>query len=57
MDEKIIKTLVDNQKEVSVCKAILGNVKIIYQVDAFTDKPFKGNPAGVMFSNEAMAPE
>ena len=31
--------------------------KIIYQVDAFTDKPFKGNPAGVMFSNEAMAPE
>lgn len=22
--------------------------KIIFQVDAFTDEPFKGNPAGVM---------
>ncbi len=25
------------------------NNKTIYQVDAFTDAPFKGNPAGVMF--------
>jgi predicted PhzF superfamily epimerase YddE/YHI9 len=28
------------------------NPKTIYQVDAFTDVPFKGNPAGVMFVDE-----
>ena len=27
-------------------------MKTIYQVDAFTDKPFKGNPAGVMIVDE-----
>lgn len=26
----------------------MSNNKVIYQVDAFTDTPFKGNPAGVM---------
>jgi hypothetical protein len=26
--------------------------KTIYQVDAFTDEPFKGNPAGVMIVDE-----
>jgi len=26
--------------------------KVIYQVDAFTDEPFKGNPAGVMIVDE-----
>ncbi len=26
--------------------------KIIYQIDSFTDEPFKGNPAGVMFVDE-----
>jgi PhzF family phenazine biosynthesis protein len=26
--------------------------KIIYQIDAFTDEPFKGNPAGVMIVDE-----
>ncbi len=26
--------------------------KTIYQVDAFTDRPFKGNPAGVMIVNK-----
>ncbi|MCL2649666.1 MAG: PhzF family phenazine biosynthesis protein [Candidatus Azobacteroides sp.] len=31
--------------------------KIIYQVDAFTDELFKGNPAGVMFCDTFMAPE
>ncbi|MCL1937351.1 MAG: PhzF family phenazine biosynthesis isomerase [Candidatus Azobacteroides sp.] len=31
--------------------------KIIYQVDAFTDEPFKGNPAGVMLCDALMAPE
>jgi PhzF family phenazine biosynthesis protein len=29
--------------------------KTIYQVDAFTDIPFKGNPAGVMILNSEMA--
>jgi len=29
----------------------------IYQVDAFTDKLFKGNPAGVMICEKEMAPE
>src|ERR1035437_65364 len=28
--------------------------RTIYQVDAFTDNPFKGNPAGVMIVNEEM---
>jgi PhzF family phenazine biosynthesis protein len=28
--------------------------KTIYQVDAFTDKPFKGNPAGVMIVNKEL---
>jgi PhzF family phenazine biosynthesis protein len=28
--------------------------KTIYQVDAFTDRPFKGNPAGVMIVNQEM---
>jgi len=27
-------------------------MKIIYQVDSFTDEPFKGNPAGVMIIDE-----
>lgn len=31
--------------------------KIIYQVDAFTDEPFKGNPAGVMFCDESVTTE
>ncbi|MCK9347169.1 MAG: PhzF family phenazine biosynthesis protein [Bacteroidales bacterium] len=26
--------------------------RTIYQVDAFTDEPFKGNPAGVMIVDE-----
>ena len=30
---------------------------MIYQVDAFTDTPFKGNPAGVMIVDEAMTEE
>lgn len=29
--------------------------KTIYQVDAFTDKPFKGNPAGVMIVTEEIS--
>lgn len=31
--------------------------KMLYQVDAFTDTPFKGNPAGVMIVDESMAEE
>jgi len=31
--------------------------KTIYQVDAFTDQPFKGNPAGVMISDESITDE
>jgi len=31
--------------------------KLIYQVDAFTDKPFKGNPAGVMLCDSPLTPE
>lgn len=31
--------------------------KIIYQVDAFTDEPFKGNPAGVMLCDKFPAVE
>ncbi len=31
--------------------------KTIYQVDAFTDTPFKGNPAGVMVCDAPMTPE
>lgn len=30
---------------------------VIYQVDSFTDVPFKGNPAGVMIMKEPMARE
>lgn len=30
---------------------------IIYQVDSFTDIPFKGNPAGVMILEEPLVPE
>jgi len=30
------------------------NNSIIYQVDAFTDQAFKGNPAGVMFVNDTV---
>lgn len=33
------------------------NPKKIYQVDAFTETPFKGNPAGVMFVNETTTAE
>jgi len=33
------------------------NNKTIYQVDAFTDEPFKGNPAGVMIIDESIEPE
>lgn len=33
------------------------NHKTIFQVDAFTDKPFKGNPAGVMLVSEDMPSE
>jgi PhzF family phenazine biosynthesis protein len=29
----------------------------VYQIDAFTDKPFKGNPAGVVYSNELTSDE
>lgn len=32
-------------------------MKKIYQVDAFTDQPFKGNPAGVCFPESAMPDE
>jgi predicted PhzF superfamily epimerase YddE/YHI9 len=32
-------------------------MKIIYQVDAFTDEPFKGNPAGVIMIDENTEPE
>ena len=31
--------------------------KVIYQVDAFTDQPFKGNPAGVMICDTIMTTE
>lgn len=31
--------------------------KTIYQVDAFTDEPFKGNPAGVMIIDETVQTE
>jgi len=31
--------------------------KTIYQVDAFTDEPFKGNPAGVMIVDDGMTTE
>jgi PhzF family phenazine biosynthesis protein len=31
--------------------------KIIYQVDAFTSKPFKGNPAGVCILEKEMPDE
>jgi len=31
------------------------NNRTIYQVDAFTDKPFRGNPAGVMIVSEDMS--
>jgi PhzF family phenazine biosynthesis protein len=31
--------------------------RTIFQVDAFTDKPFKGNPAGVMIVTEEISPE
>jgi PhzF family phenazine biosynthesis protein len=31
--------------------------KTIFQVDAFTDKPFKGNPAGVMIVREEISAE
>jgi PhzF family phenazine biosynthesis protein len=33
------------------------NNKTIFQVDAFTDKPFKGNPAGVMIVTEEVSSE
>lgn len=33
------------------------NKKTIYQVDAFTDEPFKGNPAGVMIIDESITDE
>jgi len=32
-------------------------MKTIYQVDAFTEKPFKGNPAGVMLCDSPLTPE
>ena len=32
-------------------------MKKIYQVDAFTDKPFKGNPAGVMLCDSPLTTE
>ena len=32
-------------------------MKTIYQVDAFTEKPFKGNPAGVMLCDSPLSPE
>lgn len=31
------------------------NNKTIFQVDAFTDEPFKGNPAGVMFVDDTVS--
>ena len=31
------------------------NNRTIFQVDAFTDRPFKGNPAGVMIVSEGMS--
>jgi phenazine biosynthesis protein PhzF family len=31
------------------------NSRTVFQVDAFTDKPFKGNPAGVMIVSEDMS--
>ncbi|MDR0232279.1 MAG: PhzF family phenazine biosynthesis protein [Dysgonamonadaceae bacterium] len=33
----------------------MANNKTIFQVDAFTDKPFKGNPAGVMIVTEEVS--
>jgi len=33
------------------------NKRTIYQVDAFTNEPFKGNPAGVMIVDESVADE
>ena len=35
----------------------MSNPIIIYQVDAFTDRPFKGNPAGVCILEEEMPEE
>ena len=31
--------------------------KIIYQVDAFTSEPFKGNPAGVYITERMLEPD
>lgn len=36
---------------------ISNNIKKIYQVDAFTNEPFKGNPAGVVITNEMLEPD
>lgn len=36
---------------------VISYMKKIYQVDAFTDQPFKGNPAGVCFPVEEMPEE
>ncbi|MBC9794363.1 PhzF family phenazine biosynthesis protein [Sinomicrobium weinanense] len=33
------------------------NNTTIYQVDAFTDEPFKGNPAGVMITDNPLTPD
>jgi PhzF family phenazine biosynthesis protein len=33
----------------------MSNNKTIFQVDAFTDKPFKGNPAGVMIITDEVS--
>ncbi|HPQ29851.1 MAG TPA: PhzF family phenazine biosynthesis protein [Desulfobacteraceae bacterium] len=41
-----------NSKGGSTNKNHMTDNKTIYQVDAFTDEPFKGNPAGVMVVNE-----
>ncbi len=32
-------------------------MKLIYQVDSFTDEPFQGNPSGVLIVDENTPPE
>ena len=38
-------------------KKDMTDIKTIYQVDAFTAEPFKGNPAGVMIVDDQTTAE
>lgn len=42
--------------EIKIENTMINN-KVIYQVDAFTDELYKGNPAGVMIVDESFEPE